>query len=494
MTVSDIEGVELRKLHPLTPVVRSWRWITVAGAVAIGAFRDELDRLRWAWDALHGDVELGVLFKVAAALAVITVVAVVAAWLSWRVTGFAFVSDANGRTTLLFHRGLVFRQRRQVRLDRVQAVDVNQPLVPRLAGLAVVQLDMAAGEEASVNLEYLARDDAWALRAEILRHTQGVPAARPAAAEDVDDLAATTTTATATATATVSEADVIARVSTPHLVKATLLDGIWAWIVLVLWIVALVVIVVGWGTRELISGLSLVIPVTIAVLAVTRRQILTLLRDADFVLSRTPTGIRTSSGLTSTTNKTIDLDRIQGVRLIEPYLWRRFGWARVMVDVAGAKGDRDEEAGVALMPVADREDALALIASVTGTSLTQPDYVGPGEGARRLDPLGWRFLGVALLADGVVRRRGRWRWSTSYVPYARVQSVSSDQGPLQRRFEVASVHLDLPKGGERWTAQHRSHADAADLVRQLSRLARLHRVGAPATPGTPPATTGSAEV
>ena len=36
MTLSDIEGVELRRLHPLTPVFKSWRLIAGAGAIGLG--------------------------------------------------------------------------------------------------------------------------------------------------------------------------------------------------------------------------------------------------------------------------------------------------------------------------------------------------------------------------------------------------------------------------------------------------------------------------
>ena len=460
MSVSDIEGVDLRKLHRLTPVIKSWRLIAGAGALGIGVFRDELDRARWVWDAAHGNVEVSVLFKGAVILAVVAAISATAAWLSWRVTGFAIVEDANGRSTLLFHSGLFVKQRRQVRLDRVQAVDVNQPMVPRLAGLAVVQLDMAAGEGASVDLAYLAEDEAWDLRRELLRHTQGIPTARsdeesepPPVAPDV----------------------LISQVSTAHLLKANLLDGVWAWALAVVWLGGLAVVGIGWGTRPLLAAMSGIIPVTLLIFAVTRRQVVSMLRDSNFRLVRTPTGIRISSGLTSTINKTIDFDRIQGVRLIEPYIWRRLGWARVMVDLAGAKGASDGESGVPLIPVADRAEALRLIYYVTGTALDAPAYVPAGEQARKLDPIGWSYLGVATLDRGVVRRRGRWRQSTSYVPYARVQSVTVGQGWLQRRLDLATVYLDLPRGAERWKAEHRSHRDAANLGPELGRRARAHR-------------------
>jgi putative membrane protein len=146
-----------------------------------------------------------------------------------------------------------------------------------------------------------------------------------------------------------------------------------------------------------------------------------------------------------------------------------------MVDLAGAKDASDGESGIPLIPVAARAEAIRLIYYVTGTSLEDPSYVPAGDKARKLDPLGWSYLGVAMLDRGVVRRRGRWRRSASYVPYARVQSVTAAQGWLQRRFGLATVYLDLPKGAERWKAEHRSLRDAADLVPKLARRARDHR-------------------
>lgn len=456
MTVDLITAPELRRLHPLTPLFKSWRLIAGAGAVGFGVFRDELDKLRWVWHALNGDVELTVVMKGALVLAAIALVSALAAWLSWRVTGFVIVPDDHGRSTLLFHRGLFVKQRSKVRLDRVQAVDVNEPLVPRLVGLAAVKLDMAAGEGASVDLAYLSSADAWQLREEILRHSSAAVRAAPEPA------------------GTPAPESIIADISTARLIQANLLDAVFSWAIAVLWVVGIVVVAVGWGTTVLVAWLSGIIPVTIAIAAQTRRQVLDVFRDGNFRLTRTANGIRTSSGLTSTVNKTIDHERIQGVRLVEPYLWRRLGWARVMVDVAGGKDD--DQTGVPLMPVADRAVALALVRDVVGEDLANPVYEPAGARARVLDPLSWRSLGVSLLDGGAVRRRGRWRMSTSYVPYARVQSVSAEQGPVQRRLGLATVHLDLPKGAERWTAAHRAHGDAAALVVELGTRAREHRL------------------
>jgi putative membrane protein len=105
---------------------------------------------------------------------------------------------------------------------------------------------------------------------------------------------------------------------------------------------------------------------------------------------------------------------------------------------------------------------------VVGADIAAPEFAPAGGSARWLDPVGWRYLGVAFLESGAVRRRGRWRRSLAYVPFARVQSVSARQGVLQRRLALATVHLDVPRGSMRWTADHRDHDEAAELVRQLS--------------------------
>ena len=470
--LEQVGASQMRRLHPLTPFLRSWRLAGGLTAVGLSVFRDDLNRFVWIWRALHGDLELSLLFRAGLITLGVAAVIVFGAWLSWRATGFAIVDDGTGSGTLLFHRGVIAKQRNQVRLMRVQSVDINQPLVPRLLGLAAVRLDMAAGEDASVDLAYLRFDEASQLREEILRHTSG--GRRPVAEVGTEGVR----------TGQDSTPDeLLAEVSTEQVIKSNLLDGISAWVIFIVWVVGSVVVTVIMGFDAFLAALSGVIPVTIAILAQLRRQVVSMMRDADFKLYRTANGVRISSGLTSTVNRTVDFDRIQGVRLVEPFWWRRFGWARVKLDLAGGKDDFDS--GASLIPVADRADALALITAVTGADLASPRYSGVPGGARSLDPIGWRFLGVALTATGAVSRAGRWRRSTAYVPYARVQSVSAHQGLLQRRLGLATVFLDLPKGSKRWEAKHRGLHDAAELVAELGVQARRHRLAPKGGGGRP---------
>ena len=69
--------------------------------------------------------------------------------------------------------GFLFRQQRQARLDRVQAIDVVQPLLARIFGLAELRFEVADAGESAVHLAYLRADEARQLRATILA---GAPA------------------------------------------------------------------------------------------------------------------------------------------------------------------------------------------------------------------------------------------------------------------------------------------------------------------------------
>ncbi len=461
---AGIPESQLRRLHPLTPLFRSWRAVGIAAAAGFGIFRDDLQKLEWIWHALHGDAELSVVLKGLLVVFVVAVVVAIGSWLSWRVTGFALVTDRSPTATLLFHRGLIVKQRRSVRLNRVQSVDVNQPFLPRLFGLGVVRLDMAAGDDASVDLAYLGIRDAWQVREEILPYTGAAPGTPGGPA-------APASTETGSAASGAPAQTLIAEVSLPRLVQAALLEGIGELLLVVVWIVALVVAGAVWGWAGLAAGAAGIVPVTLAILVQLRKQVATVLRDANFRLFGTPTGIRISSGLTSTVNKTIDFDRIQGVRLQEPYLWRRLGWARVEVDVAGAR--RGESAS--LMPVADRREALGLIAEVTGEQIAAAALSPAGRGARTLDPWAYPRLGVTLLDRGAVTSTGRLRRTRFYVPYGRIQSVSARQGWIQRRCRVVTVYCDLPRGSTRWEALHRENTDALRLIGELVGRARAHR-------------------
>ena len=52
-----------------------------------------------------------------------------------------------------------------------------------------------------------------------------------------------------------------------------------------------------------------------------------------FTLAESSRGLRVTRGLTNLSSQSVPVDRIQGVRLCQPVLWRPFGWWRVDVDI-----------------------------------------------------------------------------------------------------------------------------------------------------------------
>ena len=79
-----------------------------------------------------------------------------------------------------------------------------------------------------------------------------------------------------------------------------------------------------------------------------------------FTVSETPAGLQIRRGLFERDATTITLARVQGVVIGEPVLWRRFGWVRATMRVAGvvAEGNQDPRGGslvpVGTVPTAER--------------------------------------------------------------------------------------------------------------------------------------------
>ena len=108
----------------------------------------------------------------------IAVVIVVLLVLSWRFTRYRVTAEA-----LELRHGGVVRKQRQARLDRLQAVDLVQPLLARIFGLARLKLEVAGGAGSSIDLSYLADTQARQLRDHLLAAAAGLEYETPEAPE-----------------------------------------------------------------------------------------------------------------------------------------------------------------------------------------------------------------------------------------------------------------------------------------------------------------------
>ena len=72
----------------------------------------------------------------------------------------------------------------------------------------------------------------------------------------------------------------------------------------------------------------------------------------NFTVAESPDGLRLRFGLTSHRSQTVPPGRVQALRLESPLLWKRWGWARVIVNVAGPAGEDGAERPSIVLPVA----------------------------------------------------------------------------------------------------------------------------------------------
>ncbi len=429
------------RLHPLSPLVRAGRQMMSLLVVLVGI--SVLNQ--------HQDGNL------VADLAVIGI-ALVGGFVSWLVTRWQI---ANG--VLRIDTGLLRRESRRFPLSQVQAVDVVQTGVARLLGLAELQLRVAGGDSSrGGRLACLKLADAEQLRRHLLA-LAAVPAGGLAAG------AAGSTSQKEAVLAREQTARMLFRVRTSRLAVALLLTRAGATV--------LVVGVATWLTVQLTSSAGVIapfLPVALGVAATLWRQF-----NGEYgtTVVAAQDGIRLRSGLIQTTAETIRPGRIQAVRLVEPLIWRAFGWCRLEVDVAGARQRREDRAEGqrlrALIPVGSRAEADLLLAELLA-SQPQPSQPAPAQ-ARWKAPLSYHFLSWNRDDRYVVAARGRVCRQTTWVPLEKVQSIRWVQGPLQRRLGLATVHLDV--AGKRVSAkiEDRNATEALQILGALPDLARAAR-------------------
>lgn len=400
-----------RRLHPLTPLRRAWVPVAAMGALTARNYEDFRQALGDAPPLLLAAGVVG-LIAIGAGLG----------FFSWWFTWFA-VSG----TELRIRTGLVFRRTAHIRLDRIQAVDVTQSLFARVVGVASLKLDVV-GASASDVLAYLGEDQARELRAELLRRGGATDQVSPAEAPGATHL-----------------------LHVPPRVLALALV-LWDHVVLQLAIAVVVVIVVAIAAAP--AALIALIPIVYQVGSATVGRFL---NEYDWTLWATPDGLTVDRGLLQRAHETVPVGRVQSVRLVEPFLWRRLGWVRVEMHVAGS-------ANTVLVPIAPRAHAQEVLTRVLlghsapdGAELTRP----PRRAARCL-PVWWRGHRFGVTDGLFVARKGLLMHRTFLVPHVKAQSVRLTQGPWQRRWGLAHVHVDAAAGPP-VTARNRAAEEAQDL-------------------------------
>jgi putative membrane protein len=420
-----------QRLHPLSPVVRAGRSIGGLAVVVLGGLSSQR----------HGD---HVPLLVAGGLLVLVVGRGVVSWLvtRWR------IDDG----VLRVETGLLRRTSRRFPAEQIQAVDTVRPVVARMFGLAEVRVRMAASTRESGRLAYLTDHEAEAVRARLLALAHGVAEHSPAPPEQV-----------------------LITIPTGRLLASLLLSDIGFILEAVIAGLIVLALVQPAALGPAVSGGSA------AFIGLGTTVFRRLNSDFHLTVAEAPDGLRLRSGLLQTAAETIPRGRVQGARMIEPLLWRPFGWCRLVVDVAGKQRSGNENRSLgetlrAVLPVGSHEQAVWLLDRILPD--VPADRLPPPRRTRWKSPLRYRNLSWGGDRTYGVTTSGRLRRVTDWVPLAKVQSIRRVEGPVQRRLALATVHLDTAGRNIHAALRDRDRAECAQLMTTLPVLCREARAAA----------------
>ena len=424
------DQLSFRRVHRLTPLLRLWS--VILALIAAFALNVNLAALRDIFAFITGEHRGEALRDTALALAgFIAVCAVV--WLVsglwWRRMGYRL-----GAEELSLRRGLLSVQLRTARYDRTQAVDVVEPVIARLFRLAAVRVETAGGQSSVIEIAYLKKADAEALRDDILARVHGAP------------ISQTETPAEESAAELAEEPALVPEIPIARsLIAATLRTS-------TLFLAGFLILVVV--TR---LPLSTALPILVGALPNAWNVL-----DSSWRYTARTDGevLNITYGLADRRRQSIRLDRIHAVQITQPFLWRPLGWYEVRVSVAGygASASGKASGSTRILPVGTLAQARQFLPADAA-----PTYASPAR-AKWVSPLDYRQQTVALTGDYVIVRNGRLNRRVKAIHTSHIQELTYRRGPISQALGLATVDLDLVQGPVRMAARNLTLADATALL------------------------------
>ena len=425
MSAQSSTQPQYQRVHRLTPLLRLWS--VILALIAAFALNVNMAALRDIFAFITGEHRGEALRDTALALAgFIAVCAVV--WLVsglwWRRMGYRL-----GAEELSLRRGLLSVQLRTARYDRTQAVDVVEPVIARLFRLAAVRVETAGGQSSVIEIAYLKKSDAEALRDDILARVHGAPISQ--------------TETPAEEPALVPEIPIARSLMAAALRTSTL------------FLVGFLILVVV--TR---LPLSTALPILVGLIP----NVWNVLDSSWRYTARTDgEALNITYGLADRRRQSIRLDRIHAVQITQPFLWRPLGWYEVRVSVAGygASASGKASGSTRILPVGTLAQARQFLPADAA-----PTYASPAR-AKWVSPLDYRQQTVALTGDYVIVRNGRLNRRVKAIHTSHIQELTYRRGPISQALGLATVGLDLVQGPVRMDARNLTLADAAALLARL---------------------------
>ncbi len=481
--MTSLADGEWHRLHPASPLLRGGIFMVAVIGFVLANLRERLIDVFIGAPAATGD-PIDEIFRRGAVgwalLAVLVVLAVILVgfYLSWRMHSFRVNEEA-----VEVRSGLLFRSNRKARLDRIQGVNIVRPFLPRLFGVARLEVSVA-GQDANVQLAYLSSAPADDLRRDILRLASGVrlaaaqanPEPAPTAAGFVADRVTDFLAPELDPDAAPPES--VVRIPPGRLLGSIVLSGFTLFLLL-----AVAALLVSVFVADSVWVLFAILP---GIIGSSGYYLTRMTKSLRYSIAGTPDGVRVGFGLFSTSNETLPPGRIHAVSVSQPILWRPFGWWQVRINTAGRSTNKGAagQANTTTLPVGTLSDVArvlelilpgfngdeqrALIERGMRGAGGSDGFVNAPRRAAWLRPFSWRRTGYAVSAGVALLRRGVISRELILVPLARLQSVGIDQGPIRRMLRLASARLHTVAGP---VVASLSVVDVDEAVRLFERIA-----------------------
>jgi putative membrane protein len=419
-----------------------------------------------------------------------------------------------GATELVVRSGFLVKNERHIPYDRIQNIDAVQNLAHRAMGVVSVQVQTGAGTAPEATLSVLPLSAVAEMRARVFGNRV---ASAPSA------IAPAGTEAGAPGAVAAHPGRTLLHLSTDELLLAGFIEN--RGMVLVLGALGVITQVdplleaiqqrlaewipgIDWSAlsaSSLTDGRIIlgIVAVVLALLFFVRllSSVWAAVRLHDFRLTRAGDDLRVEYGLLTRVTATIPLRRVQTIAVHETLVHRMLGRAAVRVSTAGGgtgEAGRAEREWIA--PIVERERMDALLGELQpGIDLAAIRWRGAHPRAfRRIATWSsfvalvlatvtapfielWavpvallliaraivrarvyvRNLGWGEVSEGVIVRAGWLRRITTFARYSRVQVVSVDESPLDRRAGMADVSVDTAAAG--LVVPYLSRPDAVEL-------------------------------
>lgn len=424
-------------------------------------------------------------------------------WLIWVIVGLVFVVTFVLPSVVSWYRftyrvedgelkiehGAFVKKHRYIRKERIQSIDHTVSIFHRPFGLVKVRIETAGGTtEPEAELSAVRKEEA--LKLEELLYGNGDDTEEEREGTDVDARRKLTTSHLLLAGATSGKIGVVLSIVAAIFSQAgdLLPEDFYSSVF-----------------RDLIdSSLQFIafLLVGIAIIAWGLAIAATVIKYAGFTLTRTDEELQISYGLLERRRVTIELRRVQAVRIVEGVMRQPFGFAALYLESAGGSGGKDEDFSTILFPLLPKEEVASFLDAfvpgypidaeltpVPNTALrhylmrllipvliiTVPVavWVPFGTPALLLLPLAailgfmqYRTAGWAMQENfRILRFRGLAR-TTVVVPRKNIQAGEMRQSLFQRRSGLATYQVSVISrmAGKNFRVAHLREDDVQALV------------------------------